>query len=195
MKRMIFASKNEGKVGEVKKILADLNIQILSLSDVDYATEIEETGATFEENAKIKADVIFKEYKMPVIADDSGLSVAQLNGDPGVFSARYAGQPATDEKNNEKLLKNLEKFPQPHRARFICAAVYYFGTDFISAVGEVKGEIIKSPRGKGGFGYDPLFVPDGYRQTMAELSAEIKNKISHRFNAFNKLKNYIRSNS
>jgi XTP/dITP diphosphohydrolase len=195
MKRMIFASKNEGKVGEVKKILADLNIQILSLSDVDYAIEIEETGATFEENAKIKADVIFKEYKMPVIADDSGLSVEQLNGDPGVFSARYAGQPATDEKNNEKLLKNLEKFPQPHRARFICAAVYYFGTDFISAVGEVKGEIIKSPRGKGGFGYDPLFVPDGYRQTMAELSAEIKNKISHRFNAFNKLKNYIRSNS
>jgi XTP/dITP diphosphohydrolase len=191
MKRIIFASKNEGKVREVRKILDDLNVQILSLSDVDYTISIEETGITFEENAKIKADVIYKEYKIPVIADDSGLTVEQLNGEPGIYSARYAGPSAADEENNLKLLKNLEKFPQPHKAKFVCLAVYYFGTDFFTATGEVNGEIIKSPRGTKGFGYDPLFVPDNYDQTMAELKSEIKNKISHRFNAFSQLKKYI----
>jgi XTP/dITP diphosphohydrolase len=191
MKRIIFASKNEGKINEVRKILAGLKVQILSLSDVDYTIEIEETGSTFEENAKIKADVIYKEYKIPVISDDSGLAVEQLNGEPGVYSARYAGASAADEENNLKLLKTLEKFPQPHKAKFVCLAVYYFGTDFFTAIGEVNGKIIKSPRGTKGFGYDPLFVPDGYIQTMAELNSEIKNKISHRFNAFVQLKKYI----
>jgi XTP/dITP diphosphohydrolase len=191
MKRIIFASKNEGKINEVRKILGELKVHILSLSDVDYTIEIEETGSTFEENAKIKADVIYKEYKIPVIADDSGLAVEQLNGEPGVYSARYAGLSAADEENNLKLLKALEKFPQPHKAKFVCLAVYYFGTDFFTAIGEVNGEIIKSPRGTKGFGYDPLFVPDGYDQTMAELKSEIKNKISHRFNAFVQLKKYL----
>jgi XTP/dITP diphosphohydrolase len=191
MKKIIFASKNEGKVKEVKKILGDINVQIVSLSDIDYTIEIEETGNTFEENAILKADVIYREYKMPVIADDSGLVVEQLNGKPGVYSARYAGSSATDEENNTKLLKELEKFPQPHKAKFVCVSVYYFGTDFFTAFGEVNGEIIKSPRGTNGFGYDPLFVPDGYNSTMAELNSEIKNKISHRFNAFDNLKKYI----
>jgi len=191
MKRIIFASKNEGKVREIRKILNDLNVQILSLSDVDYTISIEETGITFEENAKLKADVIFKEYKLPVISDDSGLSVAQLDNEPGVYSARYAGLGATDEQNNLKLLKNLEKYPQPYKAKFICAAVFYFGTDFFTAIGEVKGEIIKTPRGTNGFGYDPLFVPKGFNQTMAELDSEIKNRISHRFKAFDQLKKII----
>jgi XTP/dITP diphosphohydrolase len=191
MKRIIFASKNEGKVREVRKILNDLNVQILSLSDVDYTISIEETGNTFEENAKLKADVIFKEYKLPVISDDSGLSVAQLDNEPGVYSARYAGLGATDEQNNLKLLKNLEKYPQPYKAKFICAAVFYFGTDFFTSIGEVRGEIIKIPRGTNGFGYDPLFVPDGFNQTMAELDSEIKNRISHRFRAFDQLKKHI----
>ncbi|MBT8380454.1 MAG: RdgB/HAM1 family non-canonical purine NTP pyrophosphatase [Ignavibacteria bacterium] len=188
MKRIIFASKNEGKVKEVRKILSGLNLQILSLNDIDYTVEIEETGSTFEENAKIKAEEIYKIYKMPVIADDSGLSVEQLNGEPGVYSARYAGGSATDDENNLKLLKNLEEFLQPHRAKFVCAAVYCFGTDFFTAIGEVYGEIIKAPRGTNGFGYDPLFVPSGHNQTMAELDSQIKNRISHRFKAFDQLK-------
>jgi len=191
MKRIIFASKNEGKVKEVRKILSDLNVQILSLSDVDYTIEIEETGKTFVENAKLKASVIFKEYKLPVIADDSGLVVEQLDDEPGVFSARYAGLGATDEQNNLKLLKNLEKYPPPYKAKFVCAAVFYFGTDFFASIGEVIGEIIKIPRGTNGFGYDPLFVPDGFNQTMAELDSEIKNRISHRFKAFDQLKKHI----
>jgi XTP/dITP diphosphohydrolase len=191
MKRIIFASKNEGKVKEVRNILDGVKIHILSLSDVDFIGDIEETGNTFDENAKIKAKVIFDEYKIPVIADDSGLSVDQLNGDPGVFSARYDGLSATDNQNNIKLLKNLEKFPEPHKAKFVCAAVYYFGTDFFTALGEVNGVIIKKSRGTNGFGYDPLFVPAGFKQTMAEINSEIKNKISHRFKAFNQLKKYI----
>jgi XTP/dITP diphosphohydrolase len=191
MKRIIFASKNEGKVKEVRNILDGVKIHILSLSDVDFIGDIEETGNTFDENAKIKAKVIFDEYKIPVIADDSGLSVDQLNGDPGVFSARYDGLSATDNQNNIKLLKNLEKFPEPHKAKFVCAAVYYFGADFFTALGEVNGVIIKKSRGTNGFGYDPLFVPAGFKQTMAEINSEIKNKISHRFKAFNQLKKYI----
>ena len=191
MKRIIFASKNEGKVKEVRKILSDLKVQILSLSDVDYTIEIEETGETFNENAKLKAAAIFNEYKLPVIADDSGLVVEQLNDEPGVYSARYAGLGATDQQNNLMLIKNLEKLPPPYKAKFVCAAVFYFGTDFFTAIGEVKGEIIKKPKGTNGFGYDPLFVPDGFRQTMAELNSEIKNRISHRFKAFDQLKKYI----
>lgn len=191
MKRIIFASKNEGKVKEVRKILNDLNVRILSLSDIDYTIVIEETGNSFEENAKLKAEVIFKEYKLPVIADDSGLAVEHLNGQPGVYSARYAGLGATDDQNNLKLLKNLEKYPQPYKAKFVCAAVFYFGTEIFSSIGEVNGKIIKTPRGTNGFGYDPLFVPDGFNQTLAELDSEIKNKISHRFKAFDQLKKYI----
>ncbi len=191
MKKIIFASKNEGKVKEVRKILEFANMQILSLSDVDFVNDIEESGSTFEENAKLKAIEIFKKYKLPVIADDSGLEVEQLNGAPGVISARYAGLMATDEQNNLKLLNGLSEFPQPHKARFVCAAVYYFGTDFFTAIGEVKGKIIKESRGSNGFGYDPLFVPDGFDQTMAELNPEIKNKISHRFRAFDQLKKII----
>lgn len=191
MKRIIFASKNEGKVKEVRKILNDLNVQLLSLSDIDYTSEIEETRNTFEENAKLKANVIFKQYKLPVVADDSGLAVEQLDDEPGVYSARYAGLGATDEQNNIKLLKNLEKYSPPHKAKFVCAAVYFFGAEFFTAIGEVSGEIIKSPRGRNGFGYDPLFVPNGYNLTMAELNSETKNKISHRFKAFDNLKKFI----
>jgi XTP/dITP diphosphohydrolase len=191
MKKLVFASKNKGKVKEVRRILSDANLQIFSLSEIGFVGEIEETGDTFEENAKLKARFVFNEYKLPVIADDSGLAVEHLNGQPGVKSARFAGLKATDEENNLKLLKCLEKYPQPHKAKFICVAVYYFGTEIFTNIGEVSGEILKLPRGNNGFGYDPLFVPDGYNRTMAELSPEIKNKISHRFKAFDQLKKYI----
>ena len=191
MEQIIFASKNEGKVKEVRHILDGINAEILSLNDVGFKDEIPETADTFEENAKIKAEVIYNKFKLPTIADDSGIVAIQLGNEPGVFSARYAGENATDEENNSKLLKRLDSFPEPHKAKFICAAVYYFGADFIVAMGEIAGSIIKEPRGSNGFGYDPLFLPDGFDKTTAELPPEIKNKISHRYRAFNQLKKYL----
>ncbi|MDZ7626350.1 MAG: non-canonical purine NTP pyrophosphatase [Ignavibacteriaceae bacterium] len=145
----------------------------------------------FEGNAKIKAEIIYDKFKLPTIADDSGIVAMQLGNEPGVYSARYAGENATDEDNNRKLLDRLKSYPEPHKGKFICAAVYYFGADFIVAMGEIAGRIIKEPRGTNGFGYDPLFLPDGYDKTTAELPPEIKNKISHRFKAFNQLKKYL----
>jgi len=144
----------------------------------------------FEGNAKIKAEIIFNTFKLPTIADDSGIVALQLGNEPGIYSARYAGENANDEENNIKLIERLKSFPEPHNAKFVCAAVYYFGADFIVAMGEIAGSIIKKPRGTNGFGYDPLFLPDGYEKTTAELPPEIKNKISHRFKAFNQLKKY-----
>ena len=190
-KQIIFASKNEGKIKEVRHILNGINAEIISLNDVGYTDEIHETGHTFEENAKIKAKAIYNKFKLPTIADDSGIVALQLGEEPGVYSARYAGENATDKENNIKLLEKLKSFPEPHKAKFICAAVYYFGTDFIVTMGEIVGSIIKEPRGTNGFGYDPLFLPDGYDKTTAELPPEIKNKISHRFRAFNQLKKYL----
>ena len=191
MKEIIFASKNEGKVKEVRQILNGINVKILSLNDVSFVDEIHETGDTFEENAKIKAEVIYNKFKLPTIADDSGIVALQLGNEPGVYSARYARENATDEENNIKLLERLKSFPEPHRAKFVCAAVYYFGADFIVTMGEIAGSIIKEPRGTNGFGYDPLFLPDGFDKTTAELPPEIKNKISHRYRAFNQLKKYL----
>ena len=190
-KKIIFASKNEGKVKEVRHILNGINSEIISLNDVGFKDEIPETADTFEGNAKIKAKVIHDKFKLPTIADDSGIVALQLGNEPGVYSARYAGENATDEENNIKLRERLNSFPKPHKAKFVCAAVYYFGGDFKIAMGEVNGQIIKELRGTNGFGYDPLFLPDGYDKTTAELPPEIKNKISHRYRAFNKLKVYL----
>ena len=191
MKEIIFASKNEGKVKEVRHILNGIKVKILSLNDVGFVDEIHETGDTFEENAKIKAEAVYRKFNMHTIADDSGIVALQLGNEPGVYSARYAGEDANDEQNNKKLLHRLSSFTDPHKAKFVCAAVYYFGADFIETKGEVKGVIIKEPRGINGFGYDPLFLPDGYDKTTAELPPEIKNKISHRFKAFDQLKKYL----
>ena len=190
-KQIIFASKNEGKVKEVRHILNGIKSKILSLNDLEFTDEIPETAVTFEGNAKIKAKEIYDKFNLPTIADDSGIVALQLGNEPGVYSARYAGENATDEENNIKLLERLNSFPKPHKAKFVCAAVYYFGGDFKIAMGEINGQIIKEPRGTNGFGYDPLFLPDGYDKTSAELPPEIKNKISHRYKAFNKLKVYL----
>lgn len=190
-KKIIFASKNEGKVKEVRHILNGINSEILSLNDVGYTEDIHESADTFEGNAKIKAEIIYNKFKLPTIADDSGIVALQLGNEPGVYSARYAGENATDEENNKKLIERLKSFPEPHKGKFVCAAVYYFGTDFKVALGEINGQIIKEPRGTNGFGYDPLFLPDGYDKTTAELPPEIKNSISHRYRAFNQLKKYL----
>ena len=188
---VIFASQNSGKILEVKSILSGMNIEIKSLIDLNDFEDILEDGATFEENARKKALHVYNKYKIPVLADDSGLSVDQLNGRPGIHSARYSGENATSEENNRKLIQELSSKPAPHYAAFICLALYYDGKEFISAFGDVKGVITLSPKGNSGFGYDPLFIPENYNQTMAELNPEVKNKISHRFVAFSRLKNKL----
>ncbi len=187
MKKILLATTNKGKLNDVKEILKDVEVEILSFLDFDEYPEVEETGTTFLENAELKVRAAFEKYGIPSIGDDSGLESFQLNGEPGIYSARYAGLPADDEKNNLKLLEKLSQYPEPHLGRFVCAAVYFDGKGLISAVGEVRGNIINNPRGKNGFGYDPLFVPDGYKNTMAELTHEEKNKISHRLKAFKEL--------
>ena len=190
MNHIIFASKNKNKIIEVSEILGEKEFKIVSLLGLDIPDIIED-GSTFEENAKIKAQTVYDNFRVPVIADDSGILVEQLDGGPGVYSARYSGESATDKENNEKLLFELKNFPDPHKARYVCAAVFYDGNKFISAFGEVQGEIIRDGKGTRGFGYDPFFVPVGYQKTMAELTLEEKNKISHRSIAFNELKKII----
>jgi len=187
MNKIIFASQNEGKVKEVVQILNGLNIEIISLADLNEHIEIIEDGDSFEANALIKAKHVYNKFKLPTIADDSGLVVEQLNGGPGIYSARYAGEDGNDKANNKKLLHELKKYPEPHIAKFVCAAVYYDGQEHHIAVGEFKGRMIDKEKGTNGFGYDPLFVPDGYSITSAEMKPALKNSISHRFNAFNKL--------
>lgn len=186
--KVLFASKNKGKIREVKKILGDAGIEVSSLEDYGNVPDVVEDEETFIENAKKKAREIYDILQIPVIADDSGLAVDQLDGRPGVYSARYAGENATDMENNLRLISELKRFPAPHKARFISAAVYYNGNDYIYASGELNGEIILEPRGHNGFGYDPLFIPEGSKNTLAEFSLEEKNNISHRAKAFRELK-------
>lgn len=191
MKQILLATTNKGKLHDVKEILKDIDVEILSFLNFKDYPNVEEVGLTFLENAELKAKAAYQKYDIPSFGDDSGLEAFQLNGEPGIYSARYAGENADDESNNLKLIAKLSKFPEPHPGRFVCAAVYYDGNEFNSAIGEVRGNIIKNPRGKNGFGYDPLFIPDGYTITTAEMSHEEKNKISHRLNAFKKLKKYL----
>lgn len=193
MKRILFATNNLGKVKEVKAIFKEAGIEVASLYGVQGIPKIIEYGLTFEDNAKIKAKIVFDTLHLPIIADDSGISVEQLNGKPGVFSARFAGENATDDDNNKKLLKELENFPEPHKAKYVCSAVFYNGSDFISCLGELHGRIVNTAKGKNGFGYDPYFVPDGFTKTAAELTLEEKNKISHRAKAFRLLLEKIKN--
>lgn len=186
--RIVFATNNQGKLKEVKNIFANTKFEIISLADLKFNDDIEETGSTFEENAFIKADTIYNLFSIPVIADDSGLIVEQLNGEPGVYSARYAGENVTYTDNNNKILYELKNFPEPHEARFVCCAVFVGDNKRISLMGELKGEIIREFKGEHGFGYDPIFKPCGYELTLAEMKLEEKNKISHRAKAFNNLK-------
>jgi XTP/dITP diphosphohydrolase len=190
---IIFASRNKGKIQEVKDILAGTELHIVSLLDLNDHEYIIEDGMTFEENAIKKAFHVFNKYKIPVIADDSGLVVDQLNGQLGVHSARYSGPNATNDQNNMKLIEELKHLPEPHPAKYFCSAVYYNGEKYLTAEGEEKGIIILNAKGAHGFGYDPLFIPESYSVTMAELDPKEKNKISHRAKAFNELKKKLSS--
>jgi len=189
--KIVLATNNPNKVREVKEILNGFGIEILTLKDLEIEIEIEEDQDTFEGNARKKAHTIFNLTKLPTIADDSGLMVDQLNGAPGVYSSRYAGEEHNYEKNNQKLLQELRDKPKPHRAKFICVINFKTETEDEIFTGIVEGEIVDSPRGTNGFGYDPLFKPDGFDVTYAELPSEIKNKISHRYKALLKFRDYL----
>jgi XTP/dITP diphosphohydrolase len=185
------ATKNAGKIKEIEKITKQYGMTVVSRDDagVDPDLEIEENGSTFAENSLIKAKAVAELCGMPAVADDSGLMVDALQGAPGVRSARFAGEHGNDAKNNEKLLALMEDVPDEKRgAKFVCAVTLVFPDGkVISAEGECRGRIAREPKGSGGFGYDPLFVPDGYDKTFAELGADVKNKISHRSRALMRL--------
>ncbi|MBM3921302.1 MAG: RdgB/HAM1 family non-canonical purine NTP pyrophosphatase [Sphingomonadales bacterium] len=182
----VFASNNKHKLDEVREILG-LHVNILSLNDIDCNVNPEETGLNFEENALIKCKAVSDFTQLPVLADDSGLIVLALNGNPGVKSARFAGENATDNENMHKLLAELEGVADRQAHFTACLCLYSIGTNPLYFQGEVHGKIITEPKGDKGFGYDPVFIPEGYSETFAELGADIKNTISHRKLALNKL--------
>ncbi len=192
---IVIASRNPGKVRELQSLLASVDVRFLSLDDFDGLGEVEETGNTFEENALLKATEVAKATGYVTIADDSGLMVDALDGRPGVLSARYAGNRASDSDNNEKLLNELKDLPLEKRdAAFVCviASVDPKGKQILSR-GRCKGTIALEEKGQGGFGYDPLFFLPQYDCTMAEISPEIKNSISHRALAVEELKKLLPS--
>jgi XTP/dITP diphosphohydrolase len=192
--RLLIATRNPHKTREFAEILGK-EFQVCDFSSVPDAREVEETGATFAENAILKALDASPDRHLLVAADDSGLEVDALDGAPGIYSARYAGQDATDKQNVDKLLGELARRNVPTRkltARFRCViALARAGKLLNTFEGVVEGVIIDLPRGEYGFGYDPIFVPKGFDRTFAELPAEAKNKISHRAQAAHKLAHHL----
>ena len=191
--KLLLATRNENKVQEIAEMLDDVPVELISLAGFPDVPPVDEDGATFEENAIKKALHVWQHTGMASIADDSGLEVDALNGEPGVKSARYAGEPVSYEANNEKLLRMLEDVPQEDRkATFVCVAVLVSSKGkVVLQRGELKGVITGEPRGSGGFGYDPVFYLPRHKKTVAELDAVTKNQISHRANAFAAIKPFI----
>lgn len=191
LEEIVFASHNEGKIKEIKKLLAPYGIKVKSALDMNLP-DVEETGKTFEENSLLKSRTIAKLVNMPCLADDSGLCVDALNGAPGVYSARYAPNRDFD-KGMEKLLAEMEKSPNKNRnAHFSCViSLAWPDGQYKVFAGQVDGKIAFHKMGAGGFGYDPLFVPEGFTSSFAQMSQEEKNKISHRGRAVEKLKDFL----
>ena len=187
---LVLATRNEGKLRELARII---DSQVIGLDEFPDAPDVPETGATFEANALLKARAVADYTKMPAVADDSGLCVDALNGMPGVLSARWAGRHGADQANLDLLLAQVADIPDHRRgARFVCAAALVVpGAGEWVTTGEVVGRLIREPRGSGGFGYDPIFQPDGFDLTTAEMTPEAKDAISHRGRAFRALAPYI----
>lgn len=200
MRKLILASNNAKKIKELKSIVDKLGWTVKSLADCNINIEVEEDGLTFEENAEKKAREIYKflisrgEKEFSVLADDSGLEVDYLNGAPGVYSARYAGEHGNDTANNKKLLNELKGVEGKERsARFVCAIAFISEEGESKVVrGTVEGTIMKELNGNGGFGYDPLFYYEPLNQTFGEMDAVEKNNISHRANALKKIEKYLK---
>lgn len=194
METIIAASRNAHKIAEIEAITRKFGMEIISRDDAGLPKiEIEEDGETFEENSFKKASEIMKLCGKVTIADDSGLMVEYLGGAPGVYSARFAGDGAGDEKNNQKLLNLLEGVPyKERRAKFVSViTMVYPNGETLVARGECEGHIIDAPVGENGFGYDPLFVPEGFQRTFAQLEPEEKNSVSHRAKALIQLEKLL----
>jgi XTP/dITP diphosphohydrolase len=188
-KQLVFVTNNKHKLEEVRHMLGDA-YRIASLTDIHGCEDIPETGHTLEENALIKAGYVWNKYGLDCFADDTGLEVKSLNNAPGVYSARYAGEQKNSEDNINRILKELAG-EEDRSARFrTVVALILDGREYLFE-GAVDGQIIREKRGAGGFGYDPVFVPDGQEKTFAELGNEVKNTVSHRAVAINKLKVFL----
>jgi XTP/dITP diphosphohydrolase len=195
LKSLLLGTRNPGKIYEIKLIIGDLGLELYSLQEFSGIEVPEENADTYAGNAILKAQFYARATRMLALADDSGLEVEALGGAPGVLSARYAGEHATDADRRTLLLSELAKTgSQNRRARFMCAiAIVGVNGEVLNvSEGVCEGAITFAPRGDSGFGYDPLFVPDGYDRTFGELSDEIKNRISHRARALTKLREFLR---
>lgn len=194
IKELVVATKNKGKIKEIQQVLGDFGIEVISMEQAGFHQEIVEDGSTFEENALIKARAIMKLTGLPVLADDSGLETDFLDGAPGIYSARFAGEGASDKDRYEKLLDLFKDVPEHKRgARFVCAMAYCTPDgEEMTVRGTCEGIIAYAPKGENGFGYDPIFLLPQFRKTMAELSPEEKNRISHRGKALAKMADLIK---
>jgi XTP/dITP diphosphohydrolase len=190
MKQLVLATCNQDKVHEFKALLRDLKIELITLDQFPQVGTIVEDERTLEGNALKKARVVFQSTRIPVLADDSGLEVHYLYGEPGVFSSRYAGEKATYADNRKKLLESLRGVPPRRRgARFRCVLAFAAPNNVEHLVeGCCTGVIVEGPRGHNGFGYDPVLVPTGYEKTFAEMEENLKNTLSHRGRAFEKMR-------
>ncbi len=188
--RLLIATHNRGKLIEYRELFAGLALDLVTLDDVGIREDVEENGRTFAENARLKAQAYAMQSGVPTLADDSGLEVDALNGEPGIYSKRYAGEHATDAERNLFLLDKLREVPHDRRtARFQCAiAIARPGGEVLETRGTCEGEILFAPRGTHGFGYDPVFLFSTLGKTMAELTTEEKNRVSHRARAGEKAK-------
>jgi XTP/dITP diphosphohydrolase len=190
-RRIAIASRNPGKIREILAICSDWPVEWATADQRLQAwPEVDETGLTYLENALLKAEAVSRALDVPAIADDSGIEVDALGGAPGVHSARFAGPAASDADNLRKLIASIERTPEPERtARYRCVAVLARGIETpVWAEATCRGTLLTEPRGTGGFGYDPIFVPEGETRTMAELTPEEKDRISHRGKAFRALR-------
>jgi XTP/dITP diphosphohydrolase len=193
MTRILLATRNKHKIEEIKTILSDLPLLLLTLNDFPQVPPLEEEGTTFRENSLQKAQTVYEYTKISTLADDSGLEVFYLNGRPGVVSARYAGEGATDGANNQKLLSQmLGVAPRRRRAQFRAVLTLLGNGTVETTEGICSGMLAESPRGTNGFGYDPIFLPDGFSRTYAELTTAEKNSISHRAKALASMKDILR---
>lgn len=190
--KLVFASNNKHKIQEIKQLLPS-TIEVIDLEDIGCLEDIPETANTIEGNAKLKADYVTKHYGLPCFADDSGLEVEILNGEPGVYSARYAGEPKNDQNNIRKLLDQLADKTN-RQAQFKTAIALNINNQQHLFIGIAKGEIATTPQGSNGFGYDPVFIPENSSETFAELNLDEKNKISHRAKAVAQLVDFLKSN-
>ncbi len=187
--KLVFATNNLNKLAEVQKMLPD-SIKLLSLKDINCFDEIEETETTLQGNAKLKAEYITRKFSFNCFADDTGLEVESLDGKPGVYSARFAGEPANSENNMQKLLEDL-KDKTNRKAQFRTVVSLNLNDEQFLFEGICKGEILKKKHGEKGFGYDPIFKPEGFNVSFAEMSSEQKNEISHRGIAIQKLVSFL----